>query len=349
MKLMKKVSIQKSTAFLYALRGALGRGLSLEMAIEMLSKIQPKPLNKYLNQIIFLVKKKNKKIPDLLYQYDFLTKEEKIILEKANDAKFAIDKIIEMRKIDGLFLKSFFKTVSFPFIALIIAPIGVKALLVKIDPILQEMFLLLKEKGITPTYDVLGLPNIFYFLWDRKILDIVSITSAVIFIGLIVGIFALREFKPSVLYRMIPYAAYDDMPYILSYMSALNKVGYPAEKVADILARSNIRKGWKQFFLNLRKRINKGEKIYQEFERAKFPKEIVTYIKYDELGGDFWHSIDSIKELAISRNKQVSDFFVGQLKPLMTILGYAIIFFFLISVLMLNFAMTNIGNLLSTS
>jgi hypothetical protein len=344
-----KLSKIKSTAFLYALKGALSRGFSLELSIEMLSKVQPKPINKYLENIVFLVKKKNEKIPNLLHKFGFITQEEKIILEKAQDTKFAINSIIEMRKIDGLFLKSFFKVVTLPFLALIFAPLGVKKLLENIDPILSQMFYMLKAKGIEPSFEMLGIPKMFYFLWDRKILDYVTFTSAVVFIFIIVFIFFTRTYKPSILYKLLPPASYDDMPYILSYMASLNKVGYPAEKVADILAKSNLRPGWKEMFLRIKENIKKGGKIYTEFERMCFPKEIVTYIKYDELSGDFWGNIEEIKNLSIERNKQISEFFTGQIKPVSTILTYMIIFYFIVGILMLNLSLTNIGNLIANS
>ena len=140
--------------------------------------------------------------------------------------------------------------------------------------------------------------------------------------------------------------AYDDLPYLLAYMSILNKVGYPIKKVAEILAQSNLKPGWKMFFKDLENRIKKGEKIYISFKREGFPEEIVTYIKYDELGGDFWANIDSLKDLTIMRNNEISDLFSSQLKPYITLLGWLIVIYFLSGVFLFSFAINNLANLL---
>ena len=330
--------------FLYALKGALSRGIPLAMSIEMLSKIQPKPLDKYLKRIIFLVKKKNKRIPDLLAQYDFLTPNEKIILEKSADAKFAIDEIINMRKIQDQFTSSLIKLLAFPALILIVMPFISNFMLNAFKRPFNDMLLILKSKGITYHMQT---PKIFYYVYHQNWLFYTSIIAGVIIGGIFILYFYLKQYKPQILYRFLTPVAYDDLPFILSYMSALNKVGFPVEKVAEILAKSSIKPGWKLFFKNLQKRIIKGDKIYVEFKNQGFPKEMVTYIEYDELGGNFWDSIDSLKDLAIERNKEINHFLLNQLKPVFTYLSYGIMIFFVIGIVLLNLEMYNITNLLS--
>lgn len=342
--MLKKVSKEKSTMFLYALKGALSRGLSIEKSIEMLSKTQPKPLNRYLKNIIFLIKKKNKKISDLLASYDILTKNEKIILEQAKDAKFAVSEIIKMRQIQGQFIKSFFTLIYFPILVLIFMPFLTKYMLSLFQKPINDMLIILKQKGIAFHYNI---PKIFYYIYHPQWLTYQSIIIIVLAGGIIGSYFYLLYYKPSVLYKILKPSAFDDMPYILNYMSALNKVGFPVEKIAEILGKSDIRPGWKTFFKNMQKRIKNGEKIYVEFRKMNFPEEIVTYIQYDELNGNFWNSIDELKELAINRNKEINTFLMSKLKGIFTMLAFAIIIYFLIGVILLNFNLMNIANLLS--
>jgi len=341
-----KVSKQKSLMFLFALRGALSRGFSLEIAIEMLSKIQPKPVNKYLSQIIFLVRKRNAKIFPLLEQYGFITKEERILFENAKDTKFAVSKVIEMRKIQNRFSTSFLKLFIFPFIVLMTVPVGLYFILGKFNSALNQIFFLLKSRGITPTFDDLGLPSCYYFVWDRKILFYISGISTVVFV-LFFGVFLyLRKYKPEVLYKILYPTAFDDLPYLFSYMSALNKVGIPIKKIAEILAKSNLKPGWKRFFKDLEKRVKNGEKIYIAFEKYGFPKEIVTYIRYDEMSGDFWANIDGLKDLAMMRNKEITDMVLSQLKPVFTLIGWFIVVFFLSGLMLYSFGINNLASLL---
>ncbi len=343
---MKKVSKQKSLVFLFALKGALSRGLSLEVGIDMLAKIQPKPLNKYLNQIMFLVKNKNKKIFVLLEQYGFITKEEQIIFEKAKDTKMAINKVLEMRKIQNRFSTLFLKMFAFPFIAFIATPILVYVLLGKFDVVLSQLFLLLKNKGITPTFYDLGLPSAYYFVWDRQILIYISVTAAVTAFIFYNIFFYLKRYKPQILYKLLSPVAYDDLPYLLSYMAALNKVGYPMRKVVNILAQSNLKPGWTMFFKDLEKKVQSGQKIYLSFQKENFPKEIVTYVKYDELNGDFWGNIESLKELAVMRNKEISSLFEMQIKPYVTLIGWAVVIYFISGLMLFSFAVNNLASLL---
>lgn len=342
--MINKVSKEKSTMFLYALRGALSRGLSIEKAIEMLSQVQPKPLSKILKNITFLVKKKHKRIPDLLYQYGILNKNEKVILEQAKDAKFAINEILEMRKIQGQFLRSLIKLLWFPLLVLFAMPFLTHWLMSMFKGAIDNMILILKQKGIDFHYNI---PHAFYYIYHPKWLYYQSIIVAVFTFLFFAIYFYLLYYKPSILYKIFKPAAYDDLPYILSYMSALNKVGFPVEKIAEILGKSNIRPGWRRFFKNMQKKIKQGEYIYTEFKKMNFPEEMVIYMKYDEINGDLWESIDSLKELSMERNKEINEFLSLKLKNLTTILTYAIIAYFIIGVVLLNFSLMNIANLLS--
>jgi len=342
----KKVSKQQSRVFLLALKGALSRGLSLETAIEMLSDIQPKPINIYLKQIILLVRQKNKKIFDLLTQYGFITKEEQIIFEKAKNSKYALNKILEMREIQNQFSKTFLKMFSFPFIATIFMPLIIYWVLGKFTNALAQIFLMLRNKGIEPTFDDLGLPSIYYYVWDRSVLLYISAIALIVTV-LFYGIFFyLRRQKPHILYKLLPPTAYDDLPYLLSYMSILNKIGFPIKKVAEILAKSNLKPGWRGFFIDLEKRVKNGGKIYLSFQKERFPKEIITYIKYDELSGDFWANIDGLKDLVIMRNKDITSILMDNIKPYVTLLGWAIIIYFISGIMLFSFAVNNLVSLI---
>jgi len=342
----KKVSKQQSVVFLFALKGALGRGLSLETGIEMLSNIQPKPVSTYLKQIMFLVKQKNKKLFDLLTQYGFITNEEKIVFEKAKDGKFALNKILEMREIQDQFSKNFLKMLSFPFIVTIFMPLIIYWVLGKFTGALSQIFLMLRNKGIEPTFDDLGLPSIYYYVWDKNVLLYISATALIVTVLFYSTFFYLKKYKPQILYTILPPTAYDDLPYLLSYMSILNKVGFPIKKVAEILAKSNLKPGWRGFFQDLEKRVKNGEKIYVSFEREKFPKEIITYIKYDELSGDFWGNIDSLKDLTIMRNKDITEMLLNQIKPYVTLLGWAAVIYFVSGIMLFSFAVNNLVGLM---
>ena len=344
---MKKVSKQKSLTFLFALKGAISRGLSLEMGIEMLSKFQGKPINKYLNQILFLVKKKNKRIFELLEQFGFITKEEKVLFEKAKDIRFVMDRVLEMRKIQGSFTKAFLKLFPMLVFASVFMPLITYAILGKFTGVMSQLFYILKAKGITPTFDDLGLPSMFYYVWDKNILLYVSVAFGIFFTIFFGIFFYLKRYKPSILYKLLPPTAYDDLPFLLSYMGALNRVGYPIKKVADILAESDLKPGWKLFFNDLKKRVKKGENIYLSFQRENFPKEIVTYVKYDEMSGDFWGNIESLKELSMMRNRDITELVTAQIKPYMTLLGWGLIIYFITGVMLFSFAMNNLSNLIT--
>ena len=344
--MFKKVSKGKSLIFLFALRGALSRGLPLETSIEMLSKIQSKPINVYLRQIIFLVRKKNKKIFTLLEQYGFITNEERIVFEKAKDTKFALNKVLEMRKIQDNFSKVFLKLFIMPFSALIFAPLLTYWVLGNFSMAMDSIFTMLKSRGITPTFDDLGLPSFYYFVWDTSILIKISVISAIVAVIFYGSFFYLKRYKPRILYKILPPTAYDDLPYLLSYMSILNKVGFPIKKVAEILAKSNLKPGWHMFFKDLEKRVKNGESIYLAFKKENFPNEIVTYIKYDELNGDFWANIDGLRELAIMRNKDITDIFTSHIKPYTVLLGWGIIIFFISGIMLYSFSINNLASLL---
>jgi len=344
--MFKKVSKNKSLVFLFALRGALSRGLSLEIAVEMLSKIQPKPINTYLSQIIFLVRKKNKKIFELLEQYGFITNEEKIVFEKAKDTKFALQKVLEMRKIQDNFSRVFLKMFIFPFVALIFTPLLTYWVLNTFSSAMGAIFVMLENKGIKVTFDDLGLPSFYYFVWDKSILIKISVISAIIAVIFYGSYFYFKRYKPRILYKILPPTAYDDLPYLLSYMSVLNKVGFPIKKVAEILAKSNLKPGWHMFFKDLEKRVKNGESIYFAFKKENFPNEIVTYIKYDELNGDFWANIDNLRELTIMRNKDITEMFTSQIKPYVVLISWGIIIFFLSGIMLYSFSINNLTSLM---
>ena len=344
--MIKKVSKEKSTMFLYALKGALSRGLSIETAIEMLSKTQPKPLNKYLKSIMFLIRKKNKKLTDLLMQYDILNKNEKIILEQAKDAKFAINEIIKMRQIQGRFTKTLISLAWFPVGLLIIMPFITHWILNILSKPLDNLKLILKQKGIEFHYSI---PHIFYYIYHPNWLYYQAFIVFFITVGCILLYSFFLYYKPSILYKILQPVAYDDLPYIFNYMSALNKVGFPVEKIADILAKSNIRTGWKTFFKNMQKRIIKGEKVYSEFRKMNFPEEMVMYLQYDEINGDLWTSIDSLKELTINRSKEINDFLIMKIKNIILLLSYSIIVYYILGTVLLNFNYMRIANLLSAT
>jgi type II secretory pathway component PulF len=191
-KLNNKISKQKSTMFLYALKGALSMGIPLTQAVKMLSKTQPKPLNNVLKRITFLVENKNDRIEDLLEKFGIINYNEKLLLEKANDTKFAVNEIIKMRKIQNQFTGTLIKLFRFPLIVLITMPFLAQYLVGVFSVPLNQLKLILKSMGITYHLTV---PNYFFYVYHPEWLPYVAVGSGILFIGMFIVYMYLSKNK----------------------------------------------------------------------------------------------------------------------------------------------------------
>jgi len=93
----------------------------------------------------------------------------------------------------------------------------------------------------------------------------------------------------------------------------------------------------------MRRQIESNKPLYEIFKKYNFPKQIYIIIKTSETSKSFWESFDGMikysEEINIVKNKQIVD----RYKILSTMIGYSIIIFFGIGILLLMFSMQSIA------
>ena len=337
---MKKVNKNESLAILLGLRAALKLGLTIQEAVALQSETSKGKIGKTLTKASYLINKKRKKIANVFYRLGILSLEEKYILENAGMAsKQAIDEIIKLREIKGRFDKTLLSLLWFPFLSGIVGMSLVLFLFPKFNKPFQAVVEMAKIRGITDFSTSTG----FWYIDHFHIVKYALVLWIVGGLSLVGTYLFVRKYHPDFIYRIFKLAAYDDIPYILTYMKILHNLGVPPIQITNMLYNSNTHSGWKKLFLKLKKAITKSKPLWQEFKRFGFPSEITLFMKYAEEAKDFWGNIDNMIAFTFQKSIDGNEMLKRIWGPMSSYASYTIVIYFLAGILMFIFQLQSIA------
>ena len=337
---MKKANKNESLTILLGLRAALKLGLTIQEAIVLQSETSKGKIGRILVRASYLINKKRRRIADVFYQLGILSLEEKYILENAGMAsKQAINEIIQLREIKGRFDKTLFSLLWFPFLAGIIGMSLVIFLYPKFNKPFQAIIEMAKIRGITDLDTATGFWYVDHFYLVKYVLAIWIIAG----LFLAATYLFLRKYYPDFVYRIFKLAAYDDIPYILTYMKILHNLGVPPIQIVNMLYNSNANPGWKKLFFKLKKAIANSKPVWYEFKRFGFPDEITLFMKYAEESKDFWGNIDNMIAFTFQKSIDGNEMLKRIWGPMSSYISYTIIIYFLTGILMFIFQLQSIA------
>lgn len=336
-----KISKEDSLIILRSIRSLMRLGNSLFESLQLQVEIEEGKNKKILEKIVTLIKR-NKKTEVVLLQYGLIGESEKLILEKSNDTKKSIDYILTIRDISSNFNKTLNAVLFFPILSGFVGLGIAKFLLPVISAPIMELVEIARIKNGVSIEETLNIPPAFFYIHHPESIDLVILG----YVAILVSFYLLYKFfeknNPSVLYKIVPLKAYDDIPYVFTLMRSLNVGGMDIYNIATVLSKSKINKGWKLLFLKIKKKIEVNQKFYKVFQDFGFPKQLSVIIKTSENSKSFWENFDNMieyaKEININKNKEIRDRYTGLAK----MIGFTIIIYFLLGILLLMFSMQNI-------
>lgn len=318
-------------AVIYSLLSLVKLGNSLAQSIVLLEEMETGKVKKYLKTVILLINNKKYDVAKALYTLGFLKEHEALILGKAKDVKRSLKDIIDMREISSNFTSTLLKLTVFPAICIIIGLlIAFKLLPIFAEP-LNSINKILELRGISQMGDD-GISDFFWYVNYPDLVLPVLYISIFLIIGFYLGYFYLREKNPSFLYRIVKLVAYDDMPFILLFMRALNRTGMVPLDIAEELSRCNIKSGWKPLFKNIKNGIKDSQPLYNVLEKFYFPKEVTLIVKSAEIGKSFWENMDGLIQYTVEKNENGNKLLLRYFGGLANLIGYSIVIYFLIGI-----------------
>jgi len=337
-----KINKKDSTVMIKSIRSLMGLGNSLFEAIKLQQEIETGKNAKIIKKIIYMVEEKNYSLEKLLYQYGIIDNSEYLILANSKDTKESLESIIKLRSVNSNFDKTLISLLSFPIAGFFIG-IGIaKFLLPSISKPVNDLVKIAKIKKGIDIDETMNVPPSFYYIHHPEYVNYVFFGGLFLMIALFLTYQYLKKENPSVLYKIMPLKAYDDIPFIFILMRSLNKGGLDLYTIADKLYKSDIGKGWKIFFLRLKRRIEKRGDIYPVFKNFGFPKQIYLIIKVSEKSKAFWENFDNMitysQEVNTFKNEEIRD----RWKSITVILGYVEVIYYIVGILLLMLSMQNI-------
>ncbi|QDD68139.1 hypothetical protein [Caminibacter pacificus] len=341
--MFKKLSKNESTSILLSLRASMGLGFPFQKAIQLQAESQERKTGRILKMCAYLILKKEQPIADVLYKFGIINAMEKTLLEHSKSPKETIENIIQMREMSGLFFKNFLAIILKPLLAVIVGMGLVLFIFPKVNLPVQALMEQAKMNGINVKLNT-GFWYIDNFQIVSKVL-IIYLIFLIVFLGIL---FYIRKYKPSILFKIFPLSAYDDIPAILLFLKSLHSLGLPSHKIAEILEKSNVNPGWRPLFKKLKTALIDSKPIWKEFFRFGFPKESVNFIKYTEEGKIFWENIDKMIKYAKQRAEDGNKMMMKIWNPVSYYLAYIVIVYFLVGLIMLTIEMQNIATQLQS-
>lgn len=337
-----KINKSDSLVILRSLRALMKLGNSLFRSLELQIDIEDGKNKKILEKLINQVKNHNKPTVDMMYKLGLINDDEKVILENNKDSKEAIIYIVNIREISSNFNKTMFSLLLFPIMSIFIGLGIAKFILPLISSPVKELIQIAQIKKGIELEETLNIPNIFFYIHYPDSIDYITIIFSIFLFSIFAFYKYLEVNNPSVIYKIVSLKAFDDIPYIFILMKSLNAGGMDIYSISDKLYKSKINKGWKILFLRVKKRIEQNQMFYTVFKEFGFPKQLSVILKTAEKSKSFWDNFDDLivyaKEVNIDKNKEVRERYSGVSK----MLGYLIILYFLLGILLLMFSMQNI-------
>jgi len=325
-----------------SIRALMALGNSLFEAVKLQEEIEVGKNAKILHTIVFLIEKRNQSIEKLFLQYNIINNSEYLILSNSKDTKEALENIIKIRSVSKNFNKTVITLIMFPIIAFFVGLGIAKFLLPAISKPVNDLIAVAKIKKGVDIDQTMNIPDVFFYIHHPEYINYIFVMAVAIIISLFFLYKYLEKNNPSLLYKFLPLKSFDDIPFIFILMRSLNKGGLDLYTIATILQNSNIDKGWRLFFLRLKKQIEKNGEIHSVFKAFGFPRQIYIIIKTSEKSKSLWESFDNMitysQDINLIKNKEIVD----RYKSVMTIVGYVEIIYFIIGILLLMLSMQNI-------
>lgn len=339
---IKKFNQLDSSSIILSLLGFMRLGNSLYNSLLLQEEIETGKSKKFLGEVNVMAKKPKAEIPNLLLQYDIIDESERLILLKSKDTKESLEYIIKMRSLAKNYDKTVISLLFFPIIAMYLGLGIVKFVLPTISAPIFDLIKVAEIKKGVNLEETLNIHPAFFYIHHPEYIDYIAIGFTIL-LAILFGLFKhLEKNNPTVLYKVSPLKSFDDIPYIFILMRALNKGGMDIYSIADTLYKSNLNRGWKIFFLRIKNSINANKKIYTVFDNFGFPKKLSVVIKASEASKSFWDNFDNMIEFAITTNIDKNNEILRRYKGLANMLGYTIVIYFILGILLLSMSMQNI-------
>jgi len=342
------LSKSQKLLLLYSLKASLNMGITLQKAIELQTLSQKGKLKKILTKVNYLIVQKQKKTTEALYETGVINNEEKILLSNSKDPKVALNLIIETIELQGKFDKTLFSIIWFPLLAIILGMfLAYKLLPIFLQPF-NNIIKIVEIKGI-PTDGLKHFDSYLWYINYYKELPQYMMIYSVIVLGIILIYFYLRHYHSEYIYKIFPLSAYDDLPFILTYMKGLKQVGLPTKQIFAILANAKVKPTWKRLFVNLLRNVEKNKinlKFSYTFRRFGYPNEVINFLKYAEETNNFWENTENLIKFVKEKNEIGNRFFKNTVGKIATPLGYIILLYFLIGPILIMIKMQTIQSAL---
>jgi type II secretory pathway component PulF len=334
------ISQEASNGILRSFSSLIKVGNSLPSALEVLIEVETGKNKKILEKVHNYVTKQDFSIGNALLKEGIIKHSEVFVVDRSTDALAAIDSILVIRQLSGNFEKSMIKIFAFPLVAvligLIIAYAAQPTFFNMVNSMVQQVKVI---KGINIEEGA----QLIWYLQSRTI----TLTIMQVYLTSLVSLISLYayylKYKPSIIYKIFPLKAYDDVPYILMLIYNLQKVGLDQVRVYALLKESSPRVGWIRLFESLEKEARAGRYIYTVFQRFNFPKDVVLVLKSSEVSKTFWDGMGALVTYVQETNESKHKLLNTLVGGFSTIAGFLIILYFVAGLFLAMFELQNLA------
>jgi hypothetical protein len=336
----KKLSQKQSNRILRSFQSLLKVGNSLPSAIDVLSQVEKGNNKKILEKVHYGITHLDLSIGKALEKEGIIKDNEVLLIDRSTSAIDAIASILSVRELSGNFEKTVLKLFAFPLLAFIIGLIIAYAA----QPTFHDMvYSLVEQVKFAKGLDVSDEASLMWYLEDRYITSLLLKIYLIVLITLIGLYIYYLEYKPEVIYKILPLKAYDDVPYILMLIYNLQKIGLDQVRIFQMLKASSPRKGWIKLFDSLEREATTGKYIFTVFEKYSFPKDVTLVLKSAEVSKTFWDNMPILVNYVQEANKAKHAFITGTFGGLSSIFGFLIILYFVAGLFMAMFSLQNLA------
>lgn len=336
----KKLSQKQSSRILRSFQSLIKVGNSLPSAIDVLSQVEKGNNKKLLEKVYYAITHLDFSIGDALEKEGIIRNNEVLLIDRSTSAGDAIESILAVRELSGNFETTLLKLFAFPLLAVIIG-LTIAHLA---QPTFHDMvYSLVDQVKFAKGLDVSDQTDLMWYLDNSHITSLILKVYSISLIIIIATYFYYLEYKPEIIYKVLPLKAYDDVPYILMLIYNLQKVGFDQVRIFQMLKDSSPRKGWVRLFDLLEREANNGKYIFTVFEKYSFPKDVILVLKSAEVSKTFWDNMPILVEYVKDTNKAKHSFLMGTFGGLSSIFGFLIILYFVSGLFMAMFSLQNLA------
>jgi len=333
---MKKLSKNASSSILRSTASLIKVGNSIPSALEILVQIEKGKTKKALERSLKNVIEDDMSIGNAFKSEDIVNGSEVFIIDNSRNALDAIESILSIRDLGGNFEKTFLKLFAFPMLAVIIG----LTIVYFMQPRFHDMVMSLAQQvHILKGIDVSEDSQLMWYLEDRELVLLLIQIYIVFLVLIIVWYFYTLENHPKQIYKIFNLKTYDEVPFILMLMHNLQKSGMDQVRIFQVLRDTSPKKGWIKLFDLLEKQAQKGDYIFEVFEKYHFPKDIIIVLIASEVSKTFWDNMGLLVDYIKETNTNKHNFIDKTFGAYSNIFGFAIILYFVSGLFMAMFSL----------